>query len=181
MNAIDLLRNDHATVRSLFEELRMTPKQSPDQRTRLLERIAREVQVHSAIEEEIFYSAFKQVVGEGEKEALYFEALEEHRAVGDLVLPDLLATDPGTDRFSGRAKVLKELIEHHAHEEETEMFPVAEKLLGAEVLDQLGRAMELRKAELTDLALEALAVRSSLGGAPAAAASAPQNNGAAFR
>ena len=96
MNAIDLLKKDHETVRGLFEELRSTPKQSADRRLQLLERIAREIQVHSAIEEEIFYPAFKKVAGEGKKEEMYFEALEEHRAVGELVLPDLLATDPGT-------------------------------------------------------------------------------------
>ena len=171
MNAIELLKQDHETVRRLFAELRSTPKQSVDQRSLLLESIARELAVHSAIEEEIFYPAYKQVVGEGEKEALYFEALEEHRAVSDLVLPDLLATDPGTDRFSGRAKVLKEMIEHHAREEETDMFPVAEQLLGAETLERLGRAMGERKAELMDTALEALAARSSLGKASAAGTS----------
>jgi hemerythrin superfamily protein len=181
MNAIDLLRKDHEAVRGLFQALRAAPKDSVDERTRLLEQIARELQVHSAIEEEIFYPAYKQVVGEGDKEALYFEALEEHRAVGDMILPDLLATDPGTDRFNGRAKVLRELVEHHAREEETEMFPVAEKLLGAELLEQLGQAMAVRKSELTDLALEALATRSALGGAAAATASAAQNNGASFR
>jgi hemerythrin superfamily protein len=178
MNAIELLKQDHETVRGLFEELRATPKHSADQRSLLLERIAREVAVHAAIEEEIFYPAYKQVVGEGEKEALYFEALEEHRAVSDLVLPDLMATDPDTDRFSGRAKVLKEMIEHHAREEETGMFPVAQQLLGAERLEQLGQAMSLRKAELMDTALEALSVRTSMG--KAAAAGVP-SNGASFR
>ena len=179
MNAIDLLKQDHQTVRGLFEQLRATPKQEAEQRSQLLERIAREVQVHSAIEEEIFYPAFKKVAGEGEKEVMYFEALEEHRAVGDLVLPDLLATDPSTDRFSGRAKVLKELIEHHAREEETDMFPAAEQLLGAEALERLGQAMGARKAELMDTALEALAARSSLG--KAAGTGAAPNNGATFR
>ena len=178
MNAIELLKKDHETVRGLFEQLRSTPKQSPDQRSQLLEQIAREIQVHSAIEEELFYPAFKQVVGEGDKEALYFEALEEHRAVGDLVLPDLMATDPGTDRFSGRAKVLKEMIEHHAREEENDMFPVAEKLLGNELLDQLGQAMGERKAELMGNAMEALATRESLG---RSAATGATSNGATFR
>ena len=178
MNAIELLKQDHETVRRLFAELRSTPKQSADRRAQLLEQLAREIQVHSALEEEIFYPAFKQVVGEGDKEALYFEALEEHRAVGDLVLPDLLATDPGTDRFSGRAKVLKEMIEHHVREEESEMFPAAEQMLGAERLQQLGQSMSARKAELMDTALEALATRSTLGMGASAGAS---SNGATFR
>lgn len=148
MNAIELLKKDHETVRGLFAQLKDTPKQSAGQRQQLLEQLAREIKVHSAIEEEIFYPAFKQAAGEGDKEALYFEAVEEHRAVGDLVLPDLLATDPSTDRFSGRAKVLKDLVEHHAQEEEDEMFPAARQLLGSEALEELGRALQERKSEL---------------------------------
>lgn len=179
MNAIELLKQDHQKVLGLFAELRAVPKDAGDQRTELLERIAREVQVHSAIEEEIFYPAFKRVAGEGEKEVMYFEALEEHRAVGELVLPDLMATKPTTDRFSGRAKVLKEMIEHHAREEETDMFPAAEQLLGAQELDRLGQQMLERKAELMDVALEALAARSALGKGVAAEASA--RNAASYR
>jgi hemerythrin-like domain-containing protein len=77
-----------------------------------------------------------------------YEAREEHRAVEKLVLPDLEKTEPGTDQFSGRAKVLKELIEHHADEEEEEMFPKAEKSIPAGELKTLGEKMMKRKAEL---------------------------------
>ncbi|MGS1012951.1 hypothetical protein ACVCL0_14925 [Rhodanobacter sp. UC4450_H17] len=79
---------------------------------------------------------------------MYFEALEEHRAAGDLVLPDLLDTDVGSEQFSGRAKVLRELVEHHVKEEEEEMFKEAKKLLSAAELKALGARMEQRKVEL---------------------------------
>ena len=148
MNAIDLLKNDHKTVRALFEELEGTTKRGAKKRTQLLEKIAKELDVHTKIEEEIFYPAFKAAAGEGEDEALYFEALEEHRAAGELVLPDLQATDPTTDRFSGRAKVLKEMIEHHAGEEEKEMFPKARKLFNRAELRELGDRLRQRKKEL---------------------------------
>jgi hemerythrin-like domain-containing protein len=101
-----------------------------------------------AIEEEIFYPAFKRAGQKSDDKAMYFEALEEHRAAGELVLPDLLTTDPSSEQFSGRAKVLKELVEHHAEEEEKEMFPRAKKLLSREALAQLGEEMEARKDAL---------------------------------
>ena len=45
-------------------------------------------------------------------------------------------------------KVLQDLIEHHAEEEETEMFPKARKLMGRDELRDLGERLEQRKAEL---------------------------------
>ena len=148
MNAIELLKNDHVKVRGLLKQLTDTTKRAEKTRTELLATIAKEIEVHTKIEEEIFYPAFKEAAGEGDDEAMYFEALEEHHAAGDLVLPDLLATDVTSDKFSGRAKVLKELIEHHAGEEEKEMFPRAKELLGNDVLRELGAKMEARKEEL---------------------------------
>jgi hypothetical protein len=58
------------------------------------------------------------------------------------------------------------------------MFPAAEKLLGVELLDQLGQTMGERKAELMGTAMEALATRQALGTSAGASAS---SNGASFR
>jgi hemerythrin-like domain-containing protein len=148
MNAIQLLKDDHKKVRGLLAELEATTPRGVKTRTELLARIAREIEVHTTIEEEIFYPAFKAAGQKGDDDKMYFEALEEHRAAGDLVLPDLLATDPATECFGGRAKVFKELVEHHAGEEEKEMFPRARKLLSAAELNELCARMAQRKQEL---------------------------------
>jgi hemerythrin-like domain-containing protein len=148
MNAIQLLKEDHTKVRKLLSELADTTPRGVKTRTELLEKIATELRVHTKIEEEIFYPALKAAAKNREDEAMYFEALEEHRAAGELVLPDLEKTDVASDKFSGRAKVLKELVEHHAGEEEKEMFPRARELLSAEELKELGARMEQRKMEL---------------------------------
>ena len=141
MNAIQLLKDDHKKVRGLLAELEASTTRGLKKRAQLLETIGREIRVHSKIEEEIFYPAFKAAGEKNDDDKMYFEALEEHRAAGDLVLPDLEATDPSSERFSGRAKVLKELIEHHADEEEKEMFPRARKLLSTAELNRLGGAV----------------------------------------
>lgn len=147
MDAIALLKQDHALVKELLTALAETSTRAVKKRTDLLQQIAVNLKAHTTIEEEIFYPAFKKA-GEKHEAKMYFEALEEHRAAEDLVLPDLLQTDPATDQFSGRAKVLKELIEHHIDEEETEMFKDAKKLLSKEQLTDLGTAMSTRKEEL---------------------------------
>lgn len=147
MDAIALLKQDHKLVKDLLGQLAESTTRAVKKRAELLHEIQINLKAHTTIEEEIFYPAFK-AAGKKEEEKMYFEALEEHRAAEDLVLPDLLGTDPSTEQFSGRAKVLKELIEHHIEEEETEMFKDAKKLLSKEELTALGAQMEIRKAEL---------------------------------
>jgi len=147
MNAIDLLVRDHRTVEKLLEELTETTSRGVKTRQTLVEKIGALLKAHTMIEEEIFYPAFKQA-GDKEEAKMYFEAIEEHRAAGELVLPDLLQTDPSGEQFSGRAKVLKELILHHAQEEEKEMFPAAKKLFDQAKLKALGEQMFQRKQEL---------------------------------
>ena len=147
MDAIALLKQDHKLVKDLLGQLAESTTRAVKKRAELLHEIQINLKAHTTIEEEIFYPAFK-AAGKKEEEKMYFEALEEHRAAEDLVLPDLLGTDPSTEQFSGRAKVLKELIEHHIEEEETEMFKDAKKLLSKEELTALGAQMETGKAEL---------------------------------
>ena len=147
MNAIDLLVSDHRTVEKLLEELTETTPRAVKTREMLVQKIGALLKAHTMIEEEIFYPAFKHA-GDKEEAKMYFEAIEEHRAAGELVLPDLLETDPSGEQFSGRAKVLKELILHHATEEEKDMFPAAKKLLDAAKLKELGEQMSRRKQEL---------------------------------
>ncbi len=146
-NAIELLKEDHRKVKKLLQELAETTTRAEKTRQQLLHKIEQELQVHTRLEEEIFYPAFKKAGG-AEFAQAYFEALEEHRTVEELVLPDLKNTDPTSEKFSGRAKVLKELVEHHAEEEESEMFKQAKKAMSSEVLQQLGEQMKRRKEEL---------------------------------
>lgn len=148
MNAIEVLKNDHRKIRGLLAELQATTPRAVKKRLALLRSLTMEIHTHAAIEEEIFYPALKSAGQKSTDDKMYFEALEEHRAAGELVLPDLQQTDPASDQFSGRAKVLKELIEHHAGEEEKLMFPRAKKLLSSASLRDLGAAMEQRKREL---------------------------------
>ena len=103
MDAITLLKNDHVEVRDLLGQLAETTSRAVKKRTELLEEIAAKLKAHTAIEEEIFYPAFKKAGEKNDDDKMYFEALEEHRAAGDLVLPDLLKTNPSSEQFSGRA------------------------------------------------------------------------------
>lgn len=145
MNAIDLLKADHEKVKDILSQLSESTERALKKRAELLARLEMEVSIHTRLEEEILYPAFKEA-GSKEEDVMYYEAKEEHRTVDSLVLPDLKETDPGTPEFAGRVKVVKELLEHHIEEEESEMFPKAKQLLGKAKLDELGAQMEAMKA-----------------------------------
>ena len=145
MNAIDLLQADHERVKGILTQLSETTERGIKKRTELLAKLEMEITIHTRLEEEVLYPAYKKAGGK-EQDVMYYEAKEEHRTVDSLVLPDLKVTDPSSVEFAGRVKVVKELLEHHIEEEETEMFPQAKKLLGKAKLDELGAQMEAMKA-----------------------------------
>lgn len=144
-NAIELLKQDHEKVKGLLAKLSDTTSRAEKTRSKLLDQISEELRIHAKIEEEIFYPAFRKA-GKRNEESMFFEATEEHKAVEQQVLPDLENSDVNSEAFTGRAKVLQDMIEHHVKDEETEMFPKAQELLDEKELEELGAKMlELKK------------------------------------
>lgn len=143
-DAIALLKDDHKKVRALLGEMEETTDKAAGKRAKLLASIEQELTVHTRIEEEIFYPAFRDAARKKDDAKLYFEAIEEHHVV-DMVLPELKVTRVDSEQFAAKAKVLKELVEHHAEEEEAEMFPRARKLMDREELLRLGGEMAKAK------------------------------------
>jgi hemerythrin superfamily protein len=138
MKATDLLKKQHKSVKALFKKVENT--EDARRRRQLMEQIANELKIHTKIEEEIFYPAVREI-GTSKAEELVDESYEEHHVV-DLVLAELPKVDPEDERFAAKMTVLSELVQHHADEEEEEMFPMCEKKLGRERLQQLGEQMQ---------------------------------------
>jgi hemerythrin superfamily protein len=150
MKATDLLKKQHRDVKQLFKKLERT--ESASERRQLMTEIAQELQVHTKIEEELFYPAMRDVPSK-KAEEMVSEALEEHHVV-DLVLNELPQVDPEDERFEAKMTVLSELVLHHADEEEKEMFKLATKL-GKEELEELGERMQARTTELKGMGRKA--------------------------
>ena len=115
-----------------------------DKRQKLLGTIEEELTVHTKIEEDVFYPALFDAARTSEDKEMYYEAMEEHHVV-DLVLPKVKSTDATTPEFAAKAKVLKDLVEHHAEEEESKMFPRVRKLIDRDRLVELGEALTRAK------------------------------------
>src|SRR5215212_6588528 len=113
MDAITLLTEDHKKVK-------------------LAEEIRNELVVHTTIEEEIFYPGIQNEV-----EEMVAEAIEEHNIVDRLLL-EIRDISPENEQFDAKMTVLIENVEHHAEEEEKEMFPAVKKAMDMAILRTLG-------------------------------------------
>lgn len=144
-DAIALLKADHKKVKGMLETLDQTD--APARREKLLSQIEKELVVHTTIEEEIFYPAFKARAEGSDELEMFFEAKEEHGLV-DIILAKVKKSDPSGEVFGAQAKVLMDLVLHHAKEEEKEMFKAAKELFDRDELRALGDQMARRRRAL---------------------------------
>src|SRR5512146_156734 len=160
MNAIDMLKQDHRLVEELFEAIEEADDAT--EREELFGELADALAVHAALEENIFYPACNSE----ETEDTLLEALQEHLQAKRL-LADLLDMDPMNEVFMAKSSVLKEAIQHHVDEEEGEVMPAAQRLLGEDMLMALGNEMIVKRVELEMKGEPRLQIPSEIEEAPA--------------
>ena len=143
-DAVSLLTSDHAEVKQMFEEYRQLVQDNADddRRDELAAEICSALTVHAEIEEDIFYPALRERLDD---DLALDQAEVEHAIARDLV-EQIEAMEPDDALFDARVLVLAEYVEHHVQEEESEIFPQAEKS-GID-LDELGAELADRKHEL---------------------------------
>jgi hemerythrin superfamily protein len=145
MDAIDLLKADHKKVKELFRQYEEAGDRAYQKKKGIAEEVFTEITVHSTLEEELFYPAVKAKTDKDGKD-LVAESIEEHHVVASLI-EELKALDPKDERYDAKFTVLTENVEHHIEEEEGELFPEAEEVLG-DALKHLGTQMAERKEQL---------------------------------
>jgi hypothetical protein len=129
----------HREVEGFFKQIEKT--EDSDERKKLMAEIKHALELHTRLEEEIFYPAVRGLETK-KAEDMVLEAYEEHHVV-KLVLAELPQLDPDDEHFEAKMTVLKELVEHHVEEEEQDkdgLFKMAKKL-GKERLEELGDRM----------------------------------------
>ena len=149
MDAIALLKQDHKTVEGLFKQFEALGDRAVKQKQKIVAKIIRELAIHAAVEEMLFYPAVRAAAAEAETKAadaaddLILESLEEHHIV-KWTLSELQKMSPEDERYDAKMEVLMESVRHHVEEEEEDLFPKVRRLL-KDVLDDLGMRMEKAK------------------------------------
>lgn len=146
MDALTLLTADHNRVRGLFTRYKAA-HEAEDKATmaEVGRLIATELEVHTAIEENVFYPRVREL--SDELSELVDEGTEEHHVV-KVLMGEISELEPGDDTWSAKMQVLMENVEHHAEEEEREMFPPVRRKLDDQGLAQLADRLEAEKSKL---------------------------------
>jgi hemerythrin superfamily protein len=144
-DAIAMLTADHKEVKALFKQYDELVESDGDDEAKqaLADEICQKLTVHATLEEELFYPAAREALGDDED--LVDEADVEHATAKDLIA-QLEDGSPADPLFDAKVKVLGEYIQHHVKEEEGEMFPKVKK--GKLDSAAIGLEMADRKAEL---------------------------------
>ncbi len=144
MNALSLLKRDHDEVKKMLATLDETTERAIKTRGETFTKLRSELDIHETIEEEIFYPALKD---HPKTKDIALEGYEEHHVV-DTVMGEMLGLDVSDETWTAKFTVMKENLEHHIEEEETEMFKQARQVFDEAELQELGSRMEVRKAQL---------------------------------
>ena len=143
-DAVDLLDADHKAVKKMFVDYTAlcVDQALADDRRVLALKICAALTVHAQIEEEIFYPAVRDAIGD---DALMQEALQEH-AQAKATITQIKKMDAHDMTYDDTVKKLGKLIDAHVLEEREQIFLKARM----STLDLRGLAVPLyaRKKQL---------------------------------
>lgn len=138
MKATSVLLQQHRH----FEYLLSALETDPAPLLPLLDDIARQLDAHLRIKQEIFYPAVAILDA-----SLVLARYEEH-ALCAMDLDALLAADPADPAFHARVSDLRQLLGAHMRAEETHLFPAVERMFDRAKLVALGASLSERFDEL---------------------------------
>ncbi len=150
MDAIAVLKRDHEEVERLFRQFEKLTERAHRSKQKIVMKIIRELAIHAAVEEMLFYPAVRTAALKASVRALkeaadtVLESLEEHHVV-KWTLSELEKMKPEDERYDAKVQVLMESVRHHVEEEEEDLFPKAKRLLGDDLLFELGDRIEKAK------------------------------------
>ena len=144
MEITKLLKKDHDQVRAMFKAFEKLGDEAFSQKEELAARICKELEIHTRIEEELFYPELETPA---ETADLVREAYAEHQQAKRLIA-EIKKMRVDAEDFDAKMKVLREDIEHLADEEEDELLPAARDVLDADELDVMGEEAEQMKQRL---------------------------------
>src|SRR5436853_1683649 len=136
MNIIEMLTQDHQEASAMMDRIESANAGDPSVMM-TFNQLKEALTLHAEIEEQIFYPALRN---NDETADQIEESFEEHQEVKDL-LAEMSGLQGGNDEFMSMMSDLRDAVEHHVEEEENELFPQAQQILGDSRLQEMGQQM----------------------------------------
>ena len=136
-----MIRLDHAHVLAAFRRYRSRMAES--RKRALVENVCLALEIHTQLEEEIFYPAMREIAAAGE---ILGKSVPEHEEMRSLI-GAIRGMDPLEAAYDETFRKLIRKVLHHVADEETVLLPLAEELMPDD-LGHLGRLMTRRRIEL---------------------------------
>ena len=137
MTIFEAIRDDHDTQRTLID-LVVETEGASEGREELWAKLKVELEAHAAAEERYFYVPLME---HDETQDAARHSVAEHKELDDFV-EQLEGYDMSGSQWVQTARELRERLLHHLEEEETEVFPVAGRVLADDSKDSLGTDYE---------------------------------------
>lgn len=140
MNALKLLEKDHENVFKLFGRFRAT--HDVQKRLKLFKEIRVELEVHTHIEQTVFYPA---IFENDELKYIIFEEVEEDRKL-QIVLDSISSIQHINVEFEKKINQMMNGVEHHILNE-NKIFLQINEVLNQHELEEIGAELEAEKLD----------------------------------
>ena len=134
-DVVDRIEHDHREVEQMFAEFRQSPSKGK------AAKICDELDKHTRAEDAAVYPVFEEELS-NEKDKVH-EAEGEHKEARQLI--GRIRNTSNEEHLVELMGKLEQAINHHVHEEESEMLPKARRELPDQELSELGEKFERAK------------------------------------
>ncbi|TAL65292.1 MAG: hemerythrin domain-containing protein [Legionella sp.] len=141
MNAIDFLIKEHNKFRTMFADIN-DPSHREETRRRIFETIHDELIRHEEMEQTVWYPYLRAEANKRLNDRVKHLISEEYSAKK---LMDHLSKIKNSDNWEQELLKLQKDVEHHASEEEEELFPQVQKIFEDSELEMIGKKMRAFK------------------------------------
>ncbi|MBD2413266.1 hemerythrin [Nostoc calcicola FACHB-389] len=138
---LSLIEAEHRQVEQLFAEAEKAKGSKLNQH---FNQLYKALSLHARTEELVFYPTLREYE---ETEQYVEEAEEEHEEVA-LILEEIKALKPTDPEFKEKMSELKDAVQYHVEEEESEIFSAVRECMNEQILAELGQEFQKAKAQL---------------------------------
>ncbi|RUQ84979.1 hemerythrin domain-containing protein [Legionella septentrionalis] len=141
MDIYDYLKKDHRKVSDLFKQF--ADAKTHERKKEIIDFLAQELLVHARSEQDTFYKLLESF-NESKEEVLH--GRKEHQDIEKQLKEVMNSMDSMAD-LEKKVQKLKEIVEHHVDEEESEIFDQAKDVLSEEDAYMIKEQMHDRKVQ----------------------------------